>query len=115
MRIPAPRKMETTDGISSRGGSTIPTIPTKVSSVLARCMTASSNWLDVVEARSDSLGTVLRARRITRLPCDDHVSLISSILARVISSRTLVSPSKVVYLEHRPIRTSVAPLIVRRL
>lgn len=35
IRIPAPRKIETTEGISSRGGSTIPTMPTKIRSDLA--------------------------------------------------------------------------------
>ncbi len=35
MRMPAPLKMRTTSGISSRGGSMIPTMPTKVKSDLA--------------------------------------------------------------------------------
>jgi len=47
----------------------------------------------------------------------DHTSalLISSILARVALSKTFDSPSIVVYFVHRVIRTSGAPLIVRRL
>ena len=115
MRIPALLNVLMTDGISSRGGSTIPTIPTKVSPVLACCATSSSKWLEAGRDLSCSFEMVLRASRITRLPCADHVFLISSMMFRVTSSRTFVSPSLLVYFVQRPMRTSGAPLIKRRL
>ena len=115
IRIPAPRKVETTDGISSLGGSTIPTIPTKVRPVRAWCMISSSKFPEVASSLICSLQIVLRAKRITRLPCEDHVFLMFSIFASVSLSRTLLSPSMLVYFEQRPIKTSGAPLIVKRL
>lgn len=93
IRIPALLNVLTTEGISSRGGSTIPTMPTRVSPVLACCATSSSKLLELGMVLIWALETVLRARRITRLPCADHVFFISSMVLRVVLSRTLVSPS----------------------
>lgn len=93
----------------------MPTIPTSMRSDLAWNAISSSKRLDSGVDFKSLLWTIFRARRITRLPCDDHLFLISSILERVMLSSGLVFPSIVVYLVQRSIRISGAPLIVRRL
>lgn len=86
--IPALRSVLTTTGISSRGGSTIPTSPTSVNPLEPCFITSASKRL---ELGSDLMSwgiIILRARSITRLPEADQSFLILSITANVLLSRS---------------------------
>lgn len=115
IRIPARRNVETTEGIPSRGGSTIPSRATNVRPDRAWGDISVSWWLDSGAVLNSSFLIVFRASRMTRLPSLAQPFLISSISPRVSSSSSFESPSMVVYLEHRVINISGAPLMVKRL
>lgn len=68
IRIPALLSVATTTGISSRGGSTMPTMPTRVRPDLAWRDTSSSKEPSVVCDSNCPCVKVFLARRITRLP-----------------------------------------------
>lgn len=113
--IPARLKVDTTEGISSRGGSTIPTRPTNVRPDRAWDDISFSKRLESGVIFNSSFLTIFRASKMTRLPSADQPFLISSIFLRTSSSRAFELPSIVVYVEHLPIKMSGAPLMVSRL
>lgn len=94
MRIPAPRNVEITSGISLLGGSAMATIPTIVNPVLACSTISFSNAVDDErdEVSIDDLEIALCARSSTRRPCEDHSFLIMSIFSLAAAFSTMFAP-----------------------
>lgn len=113
--IPALLSVWITSGISSLGGSTMPTRPTRTRPVLAWLSASASNSRDDGGILISLAGRTLRASRITRLPSPDQRSLSLVISVRSCPSSVCTLPSTATACVHRSIRISGAPLIVRRL
>lgn len=92
IRMPASRRVSTTSGISGRGGSTMPTRPTRVNPEAACLCISESKAKEDIPTGNTELERALRAKSRTLLPWDAHSSLISSMLLRVTSSRVMVTP-----------------------
>ncbi|KAI3491154.1 hypothetical protein L1887_44552 [Cichorium endivia] len=108
-RMPAPRHVATTEGISGRGGSTMPTRPTTVSWVLA-AITASSSG---TEASSLPARMILRASSRHRCPREDHVDCMAMIESRTSSVSGTTWPAASMTKAARLSSTSGPPLASR--
>lgn len=92
MRMPARRRVLTTAGISSRGGSTMATRPTRVRPERACSIISVSNPVDEGDDLIHELDTALWASSRTRRPLEDHSFLICSICSRAAASRGMGVP-----------------------
>ncbi len=90
VRIPAPRRVFITSGMSARGGSTNASKPTRVSSLLTSFKMRPSVS---VSGKVVPLFTIFRASKMTRLPSEDHLSLICRMDTLACSVKDPTAPS----------------------
>src|SRR5271170_5371013 len=110
--IPAPRQILTTSGISARGGSTIPTIPTTTRSLVwSRRISSTTSGEPISLTSTSEPGITRRASNNTRWPAEDHLDWIVTRDSSSSGVNGATTPEGRTTEEQRGRRTSGAPLM----